>query len=267
QKSKVLDIIQDEFQSFHVAPYKLTIKAINSSLSLPIQNARITLLTLTGETLFSNFTNQLGIADFLVDAAQYYIFLNISKYSWVKQVDVQQTNTSVQITFSVSTTSTTKIEVGDPSEYSASLLEQTLGLTESVVYLLAIILTILFSFSIMNVVSSCVSESRKSIGIVRSIGASNGQLYYVINFRIFLISCVAGILGGFLGIMLGSLISVGALEISLNQILTLELLASLMSLSIGVTILIGFISSNITLHRLLKMPPAMDLKEILPNQF
>jgi len=266
QKWKVMDIIQDVSQSFHVAPYKLTIKTINSSLSVPIQNARITILTLTGETLFSNFTNHLGLTEFLVDADQYYIFLNISKYSWVKQVDVQQTNTSVQITFSVSITSTTKIEVGDPSEYSASLIQQTLGLTESVVYLLAIILTILVSFSIMNVVSSCVSESRKFIGILRSIGASNGQLYYIINFRISLISFVAGMLGGLLGIMLGSLISMEALEISLNQILTFELLASLISLSIGITILIGFISSNVTLHRLLKMPPAMDLKEILPNQ-
>ena len=266
QKWKVLDIVQNEYQSFHLAPYKLTVKAINASLSTPIQNARITIMTLNGEHVFSNFTNHLGLIEFLVDADQYYIFLNISKYFWVKQVNVQQINTSVQITFSVLTTSTTKIEVGDPSEYSASLLQQTLGLTESVVYLLAIILTILVSFSIMNVVSSCVSESRKFIGILRSIGASNGQLYFIINFRIVLISFIAGLLGGLLGIILGSLISMQALEISLNQILTFELLASLLSLSIGITILIGFISSNITLHRLLKMPLAVNLKEILPSQ-
>lgn len=266
QKWKLLDILQDEYRSFHVLPYKLTIKAINASLSTPIPNGQVTITTLNRRVLFSNLTDLLGTTQFLIDPGQYLIFLNISKYGWVKQLDVQQFNTSIQIIFSVSTISSTNIEVGNPSEYSASLLQQTLGLTESVVYILAIILTILVSFSIMNVVSSCISESRKSIGILRSLGASNRQIYYILNFKILLISLIAGILGGFLGIMLGSFISIEALEISLNQILTYQLLVSLILLSIGISLFIGIISSNLTLYRLLKMPIAINLKEILPTQ-
>jgi ABC-type lipoprotein release transport system permease subunit len=266
QKWKILDILQNEYLSFHVSPYKLTVKAINASLVTPIVNGRITITTLDGKKLFSNLTNQLGISEFLIDPGEYLIFLNVSKYFWIKQLNVQQFNTSVQITFSVTTISSSQIEAGDPSEYSASLLQQTLGLTESVVYILAIILTVLVSFSIMNVVSSCVSESRKSIGVLRSVGASNSQIYYVTNLRILLISFIAGVLGGSIGLLLGSSISIEALEISLAQILTFELSVSLLSLSIGITLLIGFISSNITLHRLLKMPIAINLKEILPTQ-
>lgn len=261
-----LDIFQNEYLTFHMAPYKLSINAINATLLTPIQNGRITITTLDGKKLFSNLTNQFGNIEFLMDPGQYLVFLNISTYSWVKQLNIQQVNTSLQITFSVSTISSTKIEVGDPSEYSASLLQQTLGLTESVVYVLAIILTILVSFGIMNVVSSCVSESRKAIGILRSLGASNNQMYYIVNFQILLISLIAGITGGFIGILLGSTISIEALEISLNQILTFNLLVSLMLLSISITLLIGFISSNLTLNRLLRMPIAIDLKEILPAQ-
>ncbi|NVM52488.1 MAG: ABC transporter permease [Candidatus Helarchaeota archaeon] len=265
QKSEVMDISQNEFLSFHMAPYKIIVNAINSTTLTPLSNALVTIYTLGGVEVTSDETNGLGIAEFLVDPGQYYIYLKISDTSWIREVDLRQSNTSMQIVFSVSIGISSKIDVGDPLEYSASLLQQTLGLTESVVYILAIILTILVSFSIMNVVSSCVSESRRHIGTIRSIGASNQQIYFLINYRIILISIVAGALGGGIGIMLGSLISIGALEISLTQIITVQLFFTLLFSAMGVTLLIGIISANLTLYRILKMAISTSVKEILPQ--
>lgn len=264
-KSELIDISQNEFRNFHMAPYKIMVYAMNSTGSQPISNELVTIYTLTGIKVISNYTNTLGYVEFLLNPGQYLIFLNVSTYYWSKQLDIRQITVSKQIVFSVSTSTPTNIDVADPTEYSASLLQQTVGLTESVVYILAIILTILVSFSIMNVVSSCVSESRKYIGVIRSIGASNRQAYYLINFRIVLIALFSGFLGGLIGIFLGSFISVVALEISLVQILTFKLSVYLILLAIGITFLIGMISSNLTLYRILKMPISSAIKEILPQ--
>ncbi len=265
QKSEILDISQPEFLAFHMAPYKIIVTTINSTTLGLVPNVLITIKTLNGTEIASDSTNALGVAEFLVDADQYYIYAEHSGKSWKKQVDLRQKNTSLHLIFSISTAISSNIDVGDPIEYSASLLEQTLGLTESIVYVLAIILTILVSFSIMNVVSASISESRQLIGIIRSIGASNRQVYYLINLRIILISAVSGTLGGFIGIFLGSFISIGALEISLTQIVTLELFSSLLLLALGITVLIGLISANLTLFRILKRPIAITIKEILPQ--
>jgi ABC-type antimicrobial peptide transport system permease subunit len=80
-----------------------------------------------------------------------------------------------------------------------------------------------------------------------------------------LISIGSGFIGGLIGILLGSAISIVALEISLAQILTFQLSAYLILLAIGITFLIGIISSNLTLYRILKIPISNAIKEILPE--
>lgn len=264
-KSAIIDLTQSEFRSFHMAPYKITVNVFNSTTSLPISDAIITISKLNGEHILSNSTNEWGSHDFLLGEGQYMISLNISGHYWVKQVVLENANASMTITFSISIKASSNIDIGDPAEYSASLLQQSLGLTESIVYILGIILTLFVSFGIMNVVSSSVSEARRNIGIIRSIGASNHQILYLINLRIILISIIAGLTGGLLGIFIGALISVGALEISLAQVLTGQLFISLLFLSIGMTAMIGLISSNLTLYRILRMPIATSIKEILPQ--
>ncbi|MHA1649896.1 MAG: FtsX-like permease family protein, partial [Candidatus Helarchaeota archaeon] len=264
-KWEIIDISQPEMLYFHVAPYKITVQVINSTTLKPISNALLTIYTYEGELITSNTTDDLGVQEFLLDSGQYFVFLNISENCWVKELDIRSVNSSQHLIFSVSISVSSKIDVGDPTEYSASLLQQTVGLTESIVYILAIILTILVSFSIMNVVSSCISESRKYIGVLRSIGASIRQIYYIFNFRIILISLLAGFLGGLLGIMIGTFISIQALEISLLQILTPQLFSTLLGLSVGMAVIIGLVSANLTLYRILKMPIAVSVKEILPE--
>ncbi|MHA1130245.1 MAG: FtsX-like permease family protein, partial [Candidatus Helarchaeota archaeon] len=265
QKSEIIDMTQTKSLSFHMAPYKLTITAINTTTFIPIASALVTVNDYSGENLASKETDGLGVADFLMNPGHFFIHLNISGMTQTKELLIMDTNTSLHLIFYVASESYSAIDIGDPTEYSASLLQQTLGLTESVVYVLAIILTILVSFSIMNVVSSSVSESRRYIGIIRSIGGSRRQIYYMVNYRIVIISTISGLLGGLIGILLGSFISMRALEISLSQILTGQFLISLSLMSISITLLIGLISSNLTLYRIMKMPIATSMKEILPT--
>ncbi|MHA1264565.1 MAG: FtsX-like permease family protein [Candidatus Helarchaeota archaeon] len=263
-KSEIIDISQSTIITFHMAPYRVRVRAFNATTGSPIPNANIYVKSVSGTLIASSLTNQLGTAEFLLNEGQYFIYLNLSDHSWMRMLQIEQVNRSLQIVFSITLGAAAPIDVGNPIEYSASLIQQTLGLTESVVYVIAIILTILVSLSIMNVVSSSISETRRLIGIIRSLGASNRQVYYLINFRVGGLSALSGFLGGLLGIFLGSFISVYALEISLSQIITLDLFITLLLIAFGTTLLIGMGSSNFTLYKLLKMPIAYSLKEVLP---
>ena len=92
---------------------------------------------------------------------EYIISVSYKGNTWSKNINTYNLNSTINLLFSIASNFESKYLVANPISYSSSLLEQTFGLTKSIIYILTIIITLLVSLSIMNVVSSSLNESRK----------------------------------------------------------------------------------------------------------
>ncbi|MBD3228811.1 MAG: FtsX-like permease family protein [Candidatus Lokiarchaeota archaeon] len=265
-KQTLLDIWSDKKILFYLPPYQLNINVKNSTNYL--KGIEVQLAFLNETIIDNNYTNAAGIASFSIYESSYKIIVHNNDNNLTKSVNTIGLNSSIiQLSFIFYEDEKSDYAIADPADYSSSLLEQTFGLTKSTIYILTIIITILVSLSIMNVVSSSINETRRYIGMVKAIGASNLQVYIMIGLRIFIISILAGIIGGLLGIITGSLISLFGFQLYITQIFSnFNSFLEILGISVLINLFITFISSSYTLYKINKLKPAEALREIITSK-
>ncbi|MHA1270788.1 MAG: FtsX-like permease family protein [Candidatus Helarchaeota archaeon] len=264
-KSDILDIWEDKSLSYYLPPYKLDVFIKNESDNA-IYGALVQISSDNNTLLTYNYTNINGHAIFQVYESVYKITVIYKSKTWVKNIETYNTNSSIDISFIICENPGSNYIITNPLEYSSSLLEQTFGLTESMIYILTIIITLLVSLSIMNVVSSSLNESHQNIGMLKALGANSYQIFIMTGFKILLISLIAGIIGGILGGLLGGIISLIGFQLYLIEIFNLISFFQLIGYSIIMNLIITSFSSIYTLIKLNKIPTAEALKEILVSK-
>ena len=264
-RSIIFNIWDDKHLLFYFPPFRLTVHVFNSSNDY-LPDINVKLMYKNGTLINESLTNSDGKAIFLINEGEYKVSLRYNNRIWEKELSLYNLNSSIELFFIVEKESSSKYAAASPSEYSSSLLEQTFGLTKAVIYILTIIITILVSLSIMNVVSASINESRRNIGIIKALGASNFQVFLVSGFKILIISIFAGIIGGFFGVILGGLISSSGFQLDLLDIYDFDSFINLMLFSIFITLIITIISSSYTLYKINKIMPAEALREIAESK-
>ncbi|MHA1750873.1 MAG: ABC transporter permease [Candidatus Helarchaeota archaeon] len=264
-KKEILDIWCDRNLIFYLPPYKLNVIVKNTSNDL-VSGVLVEVLLKNGSILYNNYTNINGEAVFSMCEDEYIISVSYKGNTWSKNINTYNLNSTINLLFSIASNFESKYLVANPISYSSSLLEQTFGLTKSIIYILTIIITLLVSLSIMNVVSSSLNESRKFIGIIKALGGNNFQIFLVSGFKILIISLAAGVIGGISGAFLGSIISFIGFQLYITELFTTESFLQLISLSLIINLIISSIASFYTLFNLNKLSIAESLREILKSK-
>lgn len=265
-KQYLFDIWENEKILFYLPPYQLNVFVKNSSHHL-LENIEVELSFKNGTLIKTNYTNNFGKITFNLNENEYLISIKYQNKVLQKIINTQNLNSTVNLIFTIYSDEKSDYTVANPTEYSSSLLEQTFGLTKSMVYTLTTIITILVSLSIMNVVSSSINESRKNIGMVKALGANKLQIYLMTGLKIIIISLLAGLIGGILGIFLGSYISLVGFELYITQIFSdWTAFIEILILSLLINLAISFTSSTYTLMKLNKITTAEALREILTSK-
>lgn len=154
-----------------------------------------------------------------------------------------------QETFTVST-----------SEQLLNSFKDILGIVQAVLVGIAVISLFVGGIGIMNTMYTSVLERTKEIGIMKAVGAKNSDILYI-----FLIeSGCLGLVGGVIGVLLGSGLAKGVEYVAVNMLGTNLLQASLditlISAALVFSFLVGTISGVFPAMRAAKLKPVDALR-------
>lgn len=141
-----------------------------------------------------------------------------------------------------------------------SAINQILTAIKIIVVGIAAISLIVGGLGIANTMYTAILERKKEIGTMKAIGARNSDILLI-----FLIeSGFLGLVGGIIGVILGSLSAFGVSTIANNvfggRIITIDLSFYLIGFSIGFSFLIGIISGLIPSYQASKLSPVEALR-------
>jgi len=115
-------------------------------------------------------------------------------------------------------------------------VNSVLGGVKAFIIIIASISILVGALGIVNTMTTSVLERRKEIGIMKAIGAKNSQVFLQFFFE----SGMLGLIGGLVGILLGTLISVGGV-IGINSFIGSELSPTIDFILIGGALVGSFI--------------------------
>jgi putative ABC transport system permease protein len=126
-------------------------------------------------------------------------------------------------------------EISTP-EASLRTVNQILFSIQIFVIIIALISVFVGAVGIVNTMTTSVVERRKDIGVMKAVGAKNEQIFYIF----FIESGLLGLIGGFIGASLGTILSfLGVL--GLNIFLGTELSPNIDFVLIGLTLIGSFL--------------------------
>ena len=126
-------------------------------------------------------------------------------------------------------------EVSTP-EAMMETVNSILGGVQAFIIIIASISILVGALGIVNTMTTSVLERRKEIGIMKAIGGTNGQIFMQFFFE----SGMLGLIGGLIGVIIGTLISVGGV-IGINSFIGSELSPSVDFMLIGGALLGSFL--------------------------
>jgi len=126
-------------------------------------------------------------------------------------------------------------EVSTP-EAMMETVNSVLGGVQAFIIIIASISILVGALGIVNTMTTSVLERRKEIGIMKAIGAKNSQVFMQFFFE----SGMLGLIGGLVGIVLGTLISVGGI-VGINNFIGAELSPSIDFILIGGALVGSFV--------------------------
>jgi len=115
-------------------------------------------------------------------------------------------------------------------------VNSVLGAVQAFIIIIASISILVGALGIVNTMTTSVLERRKEIGIMKAIGATNFQIFLQFFFE----SGLLGFVGGLVGIVLGTLISVAGI-IGINSFIGSELSPTIDFILIGGALIGSFI--------------------------
>ncbi len=115
-------------------------------------------------------------------------------------------------------------------------VNSVLGGVKAFIIIIASISILVGALGIVNTMTTSVLERRKEIGIMKAIGAKNSQVFLQFFFE----SGMLGLIGGLVGVVLGTMISVGGV-IGINSFIGSDLSPSIDFILIGSALLGSFI--------------------------
>jgi len=136
-------------------------------------------------------------------------------------------------------------------------IQRVLDIIQTVLVAIASIALVVASIGIMNTMLTSVMERTREIGIMKAIGATNKDVMIIFILEGMLLSIVGGVIGTLLGIF-GSKGLIAALtSIVLSYNVDLQPVVSLISvvLAVGVSIIVGVLSSLYPAWKAAKMSP------------
>ncbi len=147
---------------------------------------------------------------------------------------------------------------------SKSQMDGVSDMVSSMTYFLgaiAAVSLIVGAVGIANTMFTSVMEKTKEIGTMKAIGAKNGDIMIIFVMN----SALVGFVGGFLGIVLGEIVSrviipMSGFQLGRTTASTTGLSPELMVLGIGLAMLIGVISGVIPAYSASKMKPVDALR-------
>ena len=140
-------------------------------------------------------------------------------------------------------------------EANIATLNSTLFAVQLFVYIIAAISIIIGGIGIMNTMYTSVLERTKEIGIMKSIGATNGSVFTLF----FLESGFLGAIGGLIGILLGAGLAHGLAAIG-----RLALGTSLLSVSLSPFLLVGALLFSFVIGTVAGILPAHQASKLHP---
>lgn len=153
-----------------------------------------------------------------------------------------------------------RVRVERPESRTASV-EQMLRSFHVNLFALSLIALFVGMFLIYNTVSFAVVQRRKEIGILRSLGVTRRRIGWL-----FLVETLAlGFAGSILGLLLGLLLSKGALQLVSNTVTTLFILVSVRDLTVTPgTVLLGLVLGTLSAP-LSALPPIVSATCVAPT--
>ncbi len=140
-------------------------------------------------------------------------------------------------------------------------IQNIIGIIQMMLVAIASIALIVASIGIMNTMLTSVMERTREIGIMKAIGAENKDVMLIFIIEGMIVSVIGGLIGIFLGIFgsqaLSGILSMqgtmggGPPGMSLNPVITL----SSIGLALGVSVLVGVLSSSYPAWKAAKMSP------------
>jgi len=127
-------------------------------------------------------------------------------------------------------------------------VNSVLGGVQAFIIIIASISILVGALGIVNTMTTSVLERRKEIGIMKAIGAKNSQVFMQFFFE----SGMLGFIGGLVGVILGTLISVGGI-IGINGFIGSEL-----ALSIDFVLIGGALVGSFLIGAIAGIAPAMQ---------
>ncbi len=141
------------------------------------------------------------------------------------------------------------------------IFSSILGIVQAVLIGIAAISLIVGCVGIMNSMFTNVLERTKEIGVMKSIGAQNNQIMLLFMFE----AGMVGLVGGIAGIILGSLVGLGAEAAAQSagfDLLKIELQASMLIGVLLFSIVVGVLAGFLPARRAAKLHPVDALRWI-----
>ncbi|HDL02470.1 MAG TPA: ABC transporter permease [Candidatus Pacearchaeota archaeon] len=127
-------------------------------------------------------------------------------------------------------------------------VNQVLGGVQAFIVIIASISILVGALGIVNTMTTSVLERKKEIGIMKAIGGTNGQVFMQFFFE----SGMLGLIGGLVGVVLGSLISAAGI-IGINNFIGAELSPTIDFILIG-----GALAGSFVVGAVAGIVPAMN---------
>tara|TARA_Y100000310_G_scaffold246828_1_gene252242 strand:- start:1829 stop:3046 length:1218 start_codon:yes stop_codon:yes gene_type:complete len=138
-------------------------------------------------------------------------------------------------------------EVSTP-EAMMETVNSVLGGVQAFIIIIASISILVGALGIVNTMTTSVLERQKEIGIMKAIGAKNSQIFMQFFFE----SGMLGLIGGLVGVVFGTLISVAGI-IGINSFIGSEL-----SLTIDFILIMGALVGSFLIGAIAGIAPAMN---------
>ncbi|HLG41714.1 MAG TPA: ABC transporter permease, partial [Planctomycetota bacterium] len=135
------------------------------------------------------------------------------------------------------------------------VINDVMGIITKGVIAIAAIAIFVGAMGILTITWVSVHERTREIGVMKAIGASDGQVLVIFLSEAILLSTLGGFVGVAMGIGMGSLLAAGFPG------LRIELPASIVPLCIGVSVVVGALAGALPARRAARMDPVQALRE------